>query len=178
MNLESMEVPSPLGTMICVRTPDGICALDFLERWPLVQSRLARRFGNVSISNVGSRAVTDALTSYFTGLLDALDAVAVDASGTPFQQRVWAALRRIPIGQTTSYGQLAARLGCPNAARAVGLANGRNPVAIIVPCHRVIGADGSLTGYAGGIERKRWLLAHEHAAFATTDTAAQPLSLF
>jgi methylated-DNA-[protein]-cysteine S-methyltransferase len=82
-------------------------------------------------------------------------------AGTPFQQRVWQELRAIPYGETVSYGQLADRIGQPTASRAVGLANGRNPVSIIVPCHRVVGADGSLTGYGGGIERKRYLLAHE-----------------
>ncbi len=81
--------------------------------------------------------------------------------GTDFQRRVWSALCAIPYGTTWSYGELAARIGSPKASRAVGLANGRNPVSILVPCHRVIGADGSLTGYGGGLERKRWLLAHE-----------------
>jgi len=94
--------------------------------------------------------------------------VPVRAGGTPFQRVVWAALREIPPGRTTSYGQLAARLGRPGASRAVGLANGANPVAIAVPCHRVIGADGTLTGYGGGIERKRWLLEHERASLAAT----------
>ena len=83
--------------------------------------------------------------------------------GTPFQQRVWSALREIPFGDTASYGELAARIGQPTASRAVGLANGRNPIAIVVPCHRVIGAAGGLIGYAGGLDRKRWLLDHERA---------------
>ncbi len=85
----------------------------------------------------------------------------MDPLGTPFQLRVWAELRRIPFGQLTSYGELARRLGNPGAARAVGAANGRNPISIVVPCHRVVGANGSLTGFGGGIERKRWLLEHE-----------------
>jgi len=85
----------------------------------------------------------------------------VTLAGTAFQQRVWAALRAIPFGQTASYGELAGRIGQPSASRAVGLANGRNPVGIIVPCHRVVGADGSLTGYGGGMERKQYLLDHE-----------------
>jgi methylated-DNA-[protein]-cysteine S-methyltransferase len=88
--------------------------------------------------------------------------------GTAFQQRVWEALRQIPYGETVSYGQLAGRIGQPTASRAVGLANGRNPVSIIVPCHRVVGADGSLTGYGGGIGRKRFLLAHEQHASGRT----------
>jgi methylated-DNA-[protein]-cysteine S-methyltransferase len=106
-------------------------------------------------------SITDALAQYFAGSLTALDAVAVRTGGSTFQRRVWAALREIPAGSTTSYGWLAALLEIPNASRAVGLANGANPIAIVVPCHRVIGADGSLTGYGGGLARKRWLLDHE-----------------
>jgi methylated-DNA-[protein]-cysteine S-methyltransferase len=109
--------------------------------------------------------ITDPLRAYFSGEFEALNQIAVDAYGTPFQRQVWSALRDIPPGVTISYGELAARIGRPGASRAVGLANGSNPVAIVVPCHRVIGADGSLTGYGGGIERKRWLLAHERAGF-------------
>ncbi len=102
-----------------------------------------------------------ALRDYFTGSLNALDAVAVETGGTPFQRAVWNALRRIPAGETMSYSGLAAAIGRSRAVRAVGTANGANPVSIVVPCHRVIGADGSLTGYGGGLPRKRWLLDHE-----------------
>ena len=104
-----------------------------------------------------------ALEAYFGGELAAIDTVAVHTGGTAFQREVWAGLRRIPVGRTISYGALAASLGRPKAMRAVGLANGSSPISIIVPCHRVIGADASLTGYGGGLERKRWLLAHEGA---------------
>jgi methylated-DNA-[protein]-cysteine S-methyltransferase len=100
------------------------------------------------------------LTEYFTGDRRTFD-LPLSPAGTPFQRRVWAALCQIPYGETTSYGKIAAGLGLPDAARAVGLANGQNPIAIIVPCHRVIGADGSLTGYGGGLPAKQWLLAHE-----------------
>jgi methylated-DNA-[protein]-cysteine S-methyltransferase len=100
------------------------------------------------------------LDAYFAGQLQAFD-LPLDLAGTPFQQRVWAELQRIPFGETATYGELAAALGKPSASRAVGLANGRNPVSIVVPCHRVIGSDGSLTGYGGGIDRKRFLLALE-----------------
>ena len=100
------------------------------------------------------------LQAYFAGELRDFE-LPLAAEGTPFQQRVWRALCDIPYGETISYGELARRIGQPSAARAVGLANGQNPSAIVVPCHRVIGADGSLTGYGGGLERKRWLLAHE-----------------
>jgi methylated-DNA-[protein]-cysteine S-methyltransferase len=105
--------------------------------------------------------LTDAIARYFAGELHAIDTLPVKTAGTPFQRDVWGALREIPCGTTISYGQLAARLGRPAAVRAVGLANGANPIGVVVPCHRVIGANGWLTGYGGGIERKRWLLDHE-----------------
>jgi methylated-DNA-[protein]-cysteine S-methyltransferase len=106
--------------------------------------------------------VSAQLRAYFEGTLTRFD-LPLELQGTDFQRRVWAQLREIPYGETISYGELARRVGSPGASRAVGLANGRNPVGIIVPCHRVIGADGSLTGYGGGIERKVWLLEHEGA---------------
>jgi methylated-DNA-[protein]-cysteine S-methyltransferase len=102
-----------------------------------------------------------ALRNYFAGELDAIDHLPVKTAGTLFQRAVWSALREIPLGSTESYGKLAQRIGRPNAVRAVGLANGSNPIGVVVPCHRVIGADGSLTGYGGGMDRKRWLLRHE-----------------
>ncbi len=105
------------------------------------------------------------LTEYFQGRRQQFD-LPLDLRGTDFQRAVWAALCEIPFGQTLTYGEQAKRIGNPKGMRAVGAANGRNPIAIIVPCHRVIGADGTLTGYAGGIERKRWLLAHEGHTFA------------
>jgi methylated-DNA-[protein]-cysteine S-methyltransferase len=104
--------------------------------------------------------VADQLDAYFAGELTSFD-LEMNMLGTPFQQKVWSRLCEIPYGETISYGELARRVGNPRASRAVGLANGRNPVALIVPCHRVIGADGSLTGYGGGLERKTWLLDHE-----------------
>ena len=112
----------------------------------------------------GLAPVVEQLNAYFAGELTDFD-LPLNMQGSSFQRRVWQALREIPYGQTASYGELARWVGSPGASRAVGLANGRNPVAIIVPCHRVIGADGSLTGYGGGLERKRWLLEHE-ASFA------------
>jgi methylated-DNA-[protein]-cysteine S-methyltransferase len=106
---------------------------------------------------------TSRVRAYFAGEIRALEGLPADGGGTAFQRRVWAELRRIAPGETRSYGEVAARVGAPRASRAVGVANARNPVALAVPCHRVIGADGSLTGYAAGVERKRWLLAHEGA---------------
>jgi methylated-DNA-[protein]-cysteine S-methyltransferase len=112
--------------------------------------------------DAGLAHVVAQLGAYFAGELADFD-IPMAMHGTDFQRRVWAELRRIPYGETISYGELARRVGSPKASRAVGLANGRNPVAIVVPCHRVIGADGSLTGYGGGLDRKVWLLEHEAA---------------
>lgn len=105
--------------------------------------------------------VVTVLTRYFAGDLTAIDELKVAPTGTPFQRKVWAALREIPCGETRSYGDIARRIGDPKAVRAVGTANGANPIAVVVPCHRVIGSNGSLTGYGGGLPRKKWLLAHE-----------------
>lgn len=118
-------------------------------------------------------AATTQLKEYFAGDRLAFD-LALTPSGTAFQQRVWSALREIPYGRTTTYGELATGLGQPTASRAVGLANGRNPIAVIVPCHRVIGANGSLTGFGGGLPRKRWLLEHERAVLGAT--AGEPVA--
>jgi len=159
------RVPSPLGTMLVVCDEEGrLRALNFEEFEGRTQRSLRRQYGEGGYSLASGRAagpVRDALDAFFAGELDAIASLPVRTGGTDFQRRVWAALRRIPAGSTMSYGQLAAVIGCPGASRAVGLANGANPVGIVVPCHRVIGADGTLTGYGGGIERKRWLLAHE-----------------
>lgn len=107
------------------------------------------------------RGVTSRMRAYFAGEPGALEGLVTTERGTPFQREVWAALREIPCGETRSYAQIAERIGRPKAVRAVGLANGSNPVGVVVPCHRVIGANGSLTGYGGGLSRKKWLLAHE-----------------
>jgi methylated-DNA-[protein]-cysteine S-methyltransferase len=117
----------------------------------------------VPISNPGG--LSTALRRYFSGETGAIDGLPIAPAGTEFQLAVWNALVRIPCGETWSYAQVARRIGRPSAVRAVGLANGANPIGVVVPCHRVIGADGSLTGYGGGIERKRWLLGHERRGF-------------
>jgi methylated-DNA-[protein]-cysteine S-methyltransferase len=111
-----------------------------------------------------AKSIRDSLLAYLEGKLDAIDAIAVETGGTAFQRLVWQGLRSIPVGTTMSYGDFAMRIGRPKAVRAVGHANGANPICIVVPCHRLIGADGSLTGYGGGLPRKRWLLDHEAAA--------------
>ena len=159
------RLATPIGQALIVTDEAGrLRAFDFDDHEPRMLRLLRRHYGATPLVEGPAPAkVRDAFTAYFAGDLRALDDVVWATAGTEFQRAVWAALTDIPIGQTCSYGALAARIGRPRAVRAVGLANGANPVAVIVPCHRVIGADGSLTGYGGGIERKRWLLAHEAA---------------
>jgi methylated-DNA-[protein]-cysteine S-methyltransferase len=152
---------SPIGPLTAGERTGRVCLLHFgadspdidpvLERWYPGEPRVRRALPQVA----------EALRRYFGGDLAALDAVPAELNGTPFQKAVWQALRRIPPGTTISYGELARRIGQPTSVRAVGAANGANPVAVIVPCHRVIGSNGTLTGYGGGLDRKRWLLAHE-----------------
>jgi methylated-DNA-[protein]-cysteine S-methyltransferase len=160
--LEIAEVATPIGAMHCAVREGRLCALEFAERWPRRLAWLQQRLGPLTTRSIPDPAgVAGRLADYFGGRLDALDDVALDLIGTPFQRRVWTALRDVPAGRTVSYGELAGTVCGPDAARAVGAANGANPIAIIVPCHRVVGAAGALTGYAGGLARKRWLLAHE-----------------
>lgn len=156
------RLPSPLGSLLLAHAGDQLCALDFDDYEIRFRKALTQRFGGVAtIQKPMPDAIREALHAYLGGNTDALRDVPVHTSGTRFQQQVWAALRRIPAGETWSYAELARAIGQPGASRAVGMANARNPVAIVVPCHRVIGSDGQLTGYAGGMERKRWLLEHE-----------------
>jgi methylated-DNA-[protein]-cysteine S-methyltransferase len=152
-----------IGTLLLVSDDDGnVRALDFGDYEARMLQLLTTHYGDATLTpGAAPAAVRRALEAYFGGDLTAIDDIPVATGGTPFQRTVWAALRRIPAGTTTSYGALAATIGRPSAMRAVGLANGSNPVSVIVPCHRVIGADNSLTGYGGGLARKRWLLEHE-----------------
>lgn len=163
MNLAIDTFTSPIGPLTLATDGRALVALDFGTPAGPTPARLRARFGpGVAIREARDpEGFTSRVRAYFAGDLGALGGCPVDGGGTPFQRRVWAALREIGPGETLSYSALAARIGMPRASRAVGLANGRNPIAIAVPCHRVIGADGSLTGYGGGLERKRWLLAHE-----------------
>ena len=176
MKLLLERVPSPLGTMLLVSDGEALRALDFADHEPRMHRLLRLHYGAYTIVP-GVTGLGQAVRAYFAGEPAALDALPVRTGGTPFQRQVWAELRLIPSGTTTSYGQLAGRIGRPGASRAVGLANGANPVAIAVPCHRVIGADASLTGYGGGVERKRWLLAHERRAVPLPDVAALTASV-
>jgi methylated-DNA-[protein]-cysteine S-methyltransferase len=167
MKLLLEKIPSPIGTMLLIHDGAAIRSLDFEDYEPRMMQLLRRHYGEVElVEGKAPPEVHDAMDAYFAGTIGAIDRLETATAGTEFQREVWRTLRKIPAGATWSYGQLAAHIGRPRAMRAVGLANGSNPIAIVVPCHRVIGADGGLTGYGGGIERKRWLLHHEGAAFA------------
>jgi methylated-DNA-[protein]-cysteine S-methyltransferase len=161
------EVPSPTGPLFAVFDAQArLRALDWTDYVTRTRTLLRRHYGEDGAGyqlQAGAlpTEIRQAFTAYFGGELTALDEIRVHTRGTEFQRAVWRALRTIPPGHTLSYSALAEQLGRAKAVRAVGLANGANPIGIVVPCHRVIGADGSLTGYGGGIERKRWLLQHE-----------------
>jgi methylated-DNA-[protein]-cysteine S-methyltransferase len=159
------RVETPIGEMMIVADQDGhLRAVDWTDHEERMLRLLRRHYGVNGFRlepGKNPHGFADAMQRYFAGDLAALDALPVVTAGTAFQREVWQALRQIPLGKTISYGELARQIGKPRAIRAVGLANGANPVSVIVPCHRVIGANGSLTGYGRGIERKRWLLQHE-----------------
>jgi methylated-DNA-[protein]-cysteine S-methyltransferase len=167
------EIASPLGRVAIAARAGRLCALEFgsgrlarqlSKRYPDVPRRRARDpFG-----------LSARIRAYLAGDLGAVDRIPVETGGTPFQRRVWRALRRIPAGRTLTYGGLARALGRGAAARAVGAANGRNPISLVVPCHRLVGGDDSLTGYGGGLWRKRWLLGHEAARARPARTGGGP----
>jgi methylated-DNA-[protein]-cysteine S-methyltransferase len=174
MKLALGQHPSPVGVLtLAWDEEEFLRALDFDGHEERFRQLLAAQYGRCELNcaPVPSTFQT-ALGAYFRGDLTVIDSIPVRTAGTPFQEQVWAALRQIPAGTTLSYGQIAARLGRVRASRAVGRANGSNPVGIVVPCHRVIGADGSLTGYGGGMERKRWLLQHERAHVRESNDAS------
>ena len=159
---------TPTGEMRIIADPDGrLRAVDWGDYEPRLLRLLRLHYGEggyVLEEREDPFGFTSAMRAYFAGDLKAIDDLPTATGGTDFQRAVWQALRDIPCGVTLSYGELARRVGRPAAVRAVGLANGANPIGVVVPCHRVIGANGALTGYGGGMERKRWLLAHEGAA--------------
>jgi methylated-DNA-[protein]-cysteine S-methyltransferase len=164
------RLESAIGTLLLIHDREGhVCALDFHDFESRMRRLLRLHYGvegdDFTIEDrAAPTTIRQAISDYFLGDLCAINSIPVTTGGTSFQREVWAALRTIRAGTTVSYGALARQLGRPKSVRAVGLANGANPVAIVVPCHRVIGADGSLTGYGGGISRKRWLLTHEGIA--------------
>jgi len=161
------RITTPLGDMHAVCDAEGhLRALEWTDCEDRLHRLLSLQYGEEGrgfkhVERALPTAIADALARYFAGELDALSMIPVMTGGTAFQQKLWGALRALPAGRTLTYALMAARLGQARAARAVGAANGANPVAVVVPCHRLLGADGALTGYAGGIERKRWLLVHE-----------------
>jgi O-6-methylguanine DNA methyltransferase len=163
MRLRLERWTSPICPLLLVTDDDGVLrALDFDDYEPRMDQLLRNHYGDYSLGKgAAPDSITGALTAYFGGEIAAIVDVPTATGGTPFQREVWTALRAIPPGVTISYGQLAANIGRPAASRAVGAANGANPIGIVVPCHRVIGANGTLTGYGGGIPRKKWLLDHE-----------------
>jgi methylated-DNA-[protein]-cysteine S-methyltransferase len=156
-------VSTPIGELLLVTDVEGrLRATHFGDHEDELRRRLRRRTAATELASPprATRAAA-AVAAYFAGDVRAIDALPVETGGTPFQRAVWAALREIPCGTTVSYGEIARRIGRPKAVRAVGMANNANPVGVVVPCHRVIGAGGDLTGYGGGLDRKRWLLDHE-----------------
>lgn len=175
---------TPIGELILVADGEGrLRAVEWTDHEDRLALALERAYGVGGYTLERRRnpgGLTAAISSYFKGALDSIDSLPVAAAGTPFQQSVWRALRAIPCGTTLSYSELARRIGRPSSVRAVGHANGSNPVSVVVPCHRLVGKGGSLTGYGGGLLRKRWLLAHEASAAprrrrsVSTSRAARP----
>jgi methylated-DNA-[protein]-cysteine S-methyltransferase len=158
---------TPIGIALLVTDKEGaLRALDWDDYESRMRELLRLQYGG-AVTLADKRApkpIRDALAGYFSGDLDQLTSIPCRFGGTPFQQSVWSALPAVPAGTTMSYGALATKLGVPKAVRAVGHANGSNPISVVIPCHRLIGANGSLTGYGGGLDRKRWLLRHEGVA--------------
>jgi methylated-DNA-[protein]-cysteine S-methyltransferase len=154
---------TPIGPALVITDADGwLRAFDWEDHAARIKGLLRLQYGAVELQEARMpTALRAALSAYFKGDLAALKAIEWRIAGTPFQQKVWKALPKIPAGKTMSYGALAAKLGSPNAMRAVGHANGSNPISVVIPCHRLIAADGSLVKYGSGLERKRWLLRHE-----------------
>lgn len=175
------RVPTPLGEMLIVTDEQGVLrALDWHDHEARMHELMRRQYPTAKPQLRGTAqrsAATQAMQAYFDGDIAVIHQLEVATGGTDFQRQIWPALRGIPDGETTSYGELARRIGNPAAVRAVGLANGANPISIVLPCHRVIGSNRSLTGYGGGLQRKQWLLQHENAlradAWMASSTAAQ-----
>ena len=162
------RLQTPIGIALLVTDADGaLRALDWEDYEPRMKELLRRQYGAVILRDARSpKELRTALAGYFKGDLDRLAAVKWRVAGTPFQQKVWQALPKIRVGTTMSYGALAAKLDAPNAMRAVGHANGSNPISVVLPCHRLIGANGALVKYGGGLSRKKWLLEHEGVTLA------------
>jgi methylated-DNA-[protein]-cysteine S-methyltransferase len=161
------RLATPIGELLIVADRAGnLRTIDWTDHEARMRQLLDRAYGKGGYTIEAARdpgGLTRAMRAYFKGDIGAIDKLPVKTAGTPFQTSVWRALRKIRRGKTISYAELAGQIGKPRAVRAVGLANGQNPISIVVPCHRVIGSDGTLTGYGGGLPRKKWLLEHEGA---------------
>ncbi len=157
------RLPTPIGTALVVTDAAGrLRAFDWEDHIDRITQLLRLQYGKLDLQDARApKAIRTALSNYFKGDLDTLKTIEWRIAGTPFQRKVWMALPRIRAGTTMTYGALAARLGSASAVRAVGHANGSNPISVVIPCHRLIAADGSLVKYGSGLERKRWLLRHE-----------------
>ena len=174
MRLRFEQWESPMCPLLIVTDNEGVLrAMEFGKHESRMEQLLREHYGDFVLEKGKVPAsLIRALRDYFDGKLEALDDVRTATNGTSFQREVWKALRSIPAGTTMSYGQLATKIGRAGASRAVGAANGANPIPVVVPCHRVIGADGSLTGFGGGLANKKWLLEHE-ARFASVTRGAR-----
>ena len=166
IRLHQSFIETPVATMRAISIGSALCSLEFFRkgRMARLDARLARWFTGAEIVDETTPVIEDTrrwLERYFAGESADISQLELEMRGAPFERRVWDALRKIPVGTTTTYGAIARQIGSPDASRAVGMANGANPIAIIVPCHRVIGSNGTLTGYGGGLETKSWLLSHE-----------------
>jgi methylated-DNA-[protein]-cysteine S-methyltransferase len=162
------KIESPIGTIVLVSDGKNLCALDFADYEQRMLKLLKLRYQDFNLKpEKNPQGFSNCIQEYLQEDYGSLDNIPVSTGGTTFQQQVWAALRTIPSGTTVTYGELAVKLGKPTASRAVGMTNSLNPVAIVLPCHRVVGAKANLTGYAGGLERKRWLLQHEGVCIDT-----------
>jgi methylated-DNA-[protein]-cysteine S-methyltransferase len=172
------QLGTPTGRMLMVTDEKSqLRALEWEDHEARLRRWLSRHYAESTLHSAARARASGpkaALAAYFDGDLHAISGVITATRGTDFQRQVWSALRRIPVGHTTSYGALAAAIGRPTAVRAVGMANGANPIPVVVPCHRVIGANGALTGFGGGIGRKQWLLAHERAQLGLMNGAFAP----
>ena len=158
---------APFEAVLYALDGDGLCAVEFAGYEARMDKLLKRRYGSYRfVESRNPRGFGTRIAAYLAGELEAVNDLPVNLGGTAFQQSAWLALRQIPVGKTASYAAQAARIGRPAAVRAVGAANGQNPVVIVLPCHRVIGSGGALTGFGGGIATKAWLLRHEGALLA------------
>jgi len=165
MQLDRIPLKTPVGELVALWADTGLIALSWPHRLNHVQRHLRRHLGSYTERPGHEQPIlAEALRRYFSGDLDALLTLPIDPPGTDFQQEAWSALQVIPAGQTWSYAQQAKHIGQPTATRAIAQANGANPIPLVVPCHRVVAADGGLGGFSSGLQHKRWLLAHEGAA--------------